>query len=228
MINTRTFLPLLLVGPWLLGMGPMQIDVAKVPKSTMVSGLAKAPLDVKFESLLGALCDYDAGGDMSVDDPVVFQVAVEASLADRLVADKPKDKDAVEAIGRAAERTVSACPGGENFVLAILDLPWPLSDAWQISRFRTSVSDVEARIYFDFLGGTAKQSSGYWNIRKLDDATTELTNKFDFDVGFRIPEFLIKWGVNSALPKFFKDIERFSQTWQPSPPVETQTQIVAQ
>jgi hypothetical protein len=220
--------PLALAAPLSLGMGPMQIDVAKVPKSTMVSGVAKAPLDVPFESLLGTLCEYDVGGDMSADDPVIYQVAVEASLADRLVADKPKDKDDVETMGRDAKRTAIACPGGENFVLAILDLPWPLSDAWQVSRFRTSVSDTEARIYFDFLGGTAKQSSGYWNIRKLDDATTELTNKFDFDVGFRIPEFLIKWGVNSALPKFFKDIERFSQTWQPSRPAETQAQIVAQ
>lgn len=212
-----SLLALTLIATPALGMGEMRVHVEKIPKTTMVKGTAAAPLEVQYDLLLGALCDYDVGGDFSEDDPVELQATVRSDLVDRLLADEEIEREAVVDLAKSATRETSACPTGENFVLAILDLPWPLSDAWQVSRFRTSATDAEARIYFDFLGGSAKQSSGYWNLRKLDDGRTELTNFFEFDVGFRIPEFLIKWGVNSALPDFFEDIESFARAWRPRP-----------
>lgn len=212
MIERVGLLALFALTPLLMGMGEIKIDVKKVEKTTMVKGSAVAAMDVSFPTLLQVLCDYDAGGAWSEDDPVELQVAVGQAQSQALLANKPEERDDVVALAKGAMgKTPTACPGGENHVLALLNLPWPLSDTWLISHFRTSVTDSEARISFNFLGGTAKQSSGYWNLRRLADGRTELANHFEFDVGFRIPEFLIKWGVNNALPDFFKDIETYAQ-----------------
>jgi len=204
-------------------MDNMHVDVHKIPKTTMVHGTARADLDSSFKALLGTLCDYDIGASISDDDPVDFQVTVSGGLVTRLEEELPDDLDKVAAMGRTSSDVIH-CPGGENYVLAVLDLPWPISNAWQISRFRTSISaptrataavstmpvSAAARIYYDFLAGTAKQSSGYWNIRELANGRAELTNHFEFDVGFRLPEFLIRWGVRSALPDFFEAIEAYA------------------
>lgn len=213
MIKRLPLLFLLTLAPWLVAMGEIKIDVKKVEKTTMVKGLATALLDVPYATLLRVLCDYDKGGAWSKDDPVELQATISPEQADALLANKPKNRDDVVALAKRTRGTMpTACPGGENHVLALLNLPWPLSDTWLISYFRTSASDNEATVKFDFLGGTAKYSSGYWHLRRLADGRTELTNHFEFDVGFRIPEFLIKWGVNSALPDFFQDLEKYAKS----------------
>ena len=192
-------------------MGEMTVEVEKIGRTTMVHGTASAPFDVSYEVLVDVMCDYDVGAFFSEDDPVEYQVTISEATVAKLKQQRPEELEQVRIIGDRAS-AVSNCPGGDNFILATIDLPWPLSDAWQLSKFRTTPMTEATTIFYDFLDGTAKESSGYWRIRRLADGKAELLNHFKFDVGFRIPEFLIRWGVKSALPDFFRDIEAFAQS----------------
>ncbi|RMF12604.1 MAG: hypothetical protein D6761_12455, partial [Candidatus Dadabacteria bacterium] len=205
-------LPLLLLFPLLMGISDMRTTVHKVPKSTLVEGTATATLHVPFQTLSAVLCDYPVGASFSTDDPVDFQAVVNDAVAQRLREQPPEELDDFRAI--AVTGTAPArCPGGENWVAAQIDLPWPLSDAWQLSQFQATSATTDLTIHYQFVAGSARESSGYWYIRDLGHGRSELTNRFHFDVGFRIPEFLIRWGVNSALPDFFEDIETFARQY---------------
>ncbi len=189
-----------------IAVNEMTIDIERIPRTTMVTGWAEGTLTAEFSQVVQTMCDFDAGAEILGGDPVMFQRTIDPELTRRIGAAVPDDLEVVRQMA-GSDGVASVCPKGENHVLAILDLPWPISNKWQISRFRPQLEGNQLRLHYEFLVGTADESSGIFTMTRLPSGDTRLRNEFKFDVGFRIPEFLIRWGVKSTLPDYFAAIE---------------------
>jgi len=215
-MKTQVLIALLFLtlSPFLTGMGPVDTQIRKIPGGTMVEGSSTTTLEVPYSKFVKLMCEYQLAGELSDDDVIDLQLPVTEALAEELIETVPKDLDYVR---DAAQKsiTTSNCPTGETKVVGIVNFPWPLRDAWQISNFSASLTGTQALIKYDFLAGTAKESSGYWQIQQAEQGNTLLIAFFNFDIGIRIPAFLIRWAVGRTFPHLFQAMEDYAKEYNP-------------
>ncbi len=206
----RAAIPLAVIWTVCTGLGPVETVITKIPGGTMVEGTSTTVMDISFERFATMMCAYHLAGEISDEDVILLQLPVTDGAASQLMADTDRELDEVDAFARANVGDAN-CPGGQSYVVGIIDFPWPLRDAWQVSLFTSTLTEGTALIDYQFQAGTARESSGHWQMTATDDGRTAMKAYFRFDVGFRIPEFLIRWGVNRTFPDLFADMEVFAE-----------------
>lgn len=207
-----------------------QINAVSVQRQTdhrsAVEGRVEGVLQAPYGAVVAVLCDFDTYPKFSetTKRQAMVAAAAVAELKAKLAADPDSVADNEDVAGYVREGVLKPnCPQGENYVMALQEFPWPVGDAWMVSRYTASETSAGFRMLYETLTGTGL-ADGAWEVRPHSGGTTWVKNNYRFDPGIKLPEFLIRMGSERQLPDLLHLLEREAQARAAADPTLAQRQ----
>ena len=184
----------------------IKVDVLRVPNSTEILVRGTGTIDAPFKSVVAALCDWANFNE--VNDAYDETYLLSSRRFNALVAKPFQDvDDAEDAASGLGESRTPNCPG-EDYVLSIEDLPWPLSNQWAVNIFRGEFgADGRFGVYYESKRGSAIKSTGSYVIWPGSENKTKVESMGNYDLDLSVPEFILDLAASTTVPGIFEALE---------------------
>lgn len=203
--NTR-LAALCVLAPLLLAAGNIQVSAEKVDGTSVIHGRVSATVAAPLPAVRQILCSFEQHSEFS--RPLRRQQAVTGSTISYLIA---RDGSEVEIADPIFSQPSAPAPcSGPTYLLAEMAYPWPVEDAWFLTRCESGGTDEHFWLHCKSVAGTHPLNNSRWDVTATTDGTwVQNEYRTDMDRDY-MPEFLIRRGTQSRLPDMIEALERMA------------------